>query len=83
PSKVPHMRVRAGDRFVCIGPAGGGYGNPLERDPARVVDDIADGLVSVGVAREEYGVVLTTSGALDEAATAGLRDTIRSTRNAD
>ena len=29
PSKVPHMQIRAGERFVCIGPAGGGYGDPL------------------------------------------------------
>ena len=31
PSKVPHMRIRAGENFVCIGPAGGGYGDPLAR----------------------------------------------------
>ena len=35
PSKVPHMNVAKDGRFVCYGPAGGGYGNPLERDPAQ------------------------------------------------
>ena len=35
PSKVPHMPIRAGDRFICVGPAGGGYGDPLARDPRR------------------------------------------------
>jgi len=29
PSKVPHMKIRAGERFVCVGPDGGGYGDPL------------------------------------------------------
>ncbi|HTZ36768.1 MAG TPA: hydantoinase B/oxoprolinase family protein [Stellaceae bacterium] len=81
PSKVPHMRVRAGERFVCVGPAGGGYGDPLNRDPARVLDDVADGLVSVATARDDYGVVLDLSGAVDEAATAALRDTARNARN--
>ena len=32
PSKVPHTVVAAGDRFVCEGPAAGGYGDPLERE---------------------------------------------------
>ena len=35
PSKVPHMNVAKDGRFVCYGPAGGGYGNPLERDPSE------------------------------------------------
>jgi N-methylhydantoinase B len=81
PSKVPHMRVLAGERFICVGPAGGGYGDPLKRDPARVLDDVADGFVSVAAARYEYGVVFTASGATDDAATAGLRDMMRDIRN--
>ena len=36
PSKVPHMNIAKDGRFVCYGPAGGGYGDPLERDPAKV-----------------------------------------------
>src|SRR5271163_3549465 len=70
PSKVPHMQIRAGDRCVCIGPAGGGYGDPLAREPMRVRDDVADGLVSAEVARHEYGVVLTSTGVLCEEETA-------------
>src|SRR5271154_4560751 len=35
PSKVPHMQIHSGEKFVCLGPAGGGYGDPLTRDPAR------------------------------------------------
>ncbi|HTQ32707.1 MAG TPA: hydantoinase B/oxoprolinase family protein [Stellaceae bacterium] len=73
PSKVPHMRVLAGERFVCIGPAGGGYGDPLKRDPALVADDVADGFVSAPAAKADYGVVLTADGAVDAAATTSLR----------
>ncbi|HTW51493.1 MAG TPA: hydantoinase B/oxoprolinase family protein [Stellaceae bacterium] len=74
PSKVPHMRVRAGERFVCVGPAGGGYGNPLRRDPALVRDDVADGIISAAAARDQYGVALLASGEIDAAETARLRD---------
>jgi N-methylhydantoinase B len=80
PSKVPHMRVQAGERFACVGPAGGGYGDPLRRDPARVREDVADGFVSVEAAKNDYGVVLTGPGVVDEAATAHLRDAILAAR---
>jgi N-methylhydantoinase B len=69
PSNVPHMAVHAGDRFICLGPAGGGFGDPLERDPARVLDDLLDGLISAETARRDYAVVLDPSGGLDPAAT--------------
>jgi len=64
PSKAPHMQIRAGERFVCVGPAGGGYGNPFIREPERVREDVADGLLSAEAARRDC---------LDEAATALLR----------
>jgi N-methylhydantoinase B len=67
------MQVRAGEKFVCIGPAGGGYGDPLAREPVRVRDDVADGLLSAEIARHEYGVVLTSTGVLGEEETARLR----------
>jgi len=74
PSKVPHMQIRAGERFVCVGPAGGGYGNPLARTPERVRRDVADGLLSAKEARRDYAVALTSHGSVDEAETARLRD---------
>ncbi len=40
-------------------PAGGGYGNPLERDPEQVLDDVRCGLVSRKAAKEIYGVSIT------------------------
>ncbi len=73
PSKVPHMPIRAGDRFISVGPAGGGYGDPLARDPSRVRDDIADGLISAEMARDDYGIMLGADGTIDEPATARLR----------
>ena len=75
PSKVPHMAIRAGERFVCVGPAGGGYGDPLERDPTSVMDDVRDGFVSAEAALRDYGVALTATGTVDAAETARLRGT--------
>ena len=37
---------------------GGGYGDPLDRDPILVAEDVLDGYVSLDQAREAYGVVL-------------------------
>jgi N-methylhydantoinase B len=73
PSKVPHMRVLAGERFTCVGPAGGGYGDPLRRDPALVQDDVADGIISLEAARTDYGVILTATGYIDWETTERLR----------
>lgn len=72
PSKVPHMAVRAGDVFLCEGPAGGGYGDPRARDPRAVLDDVLDGLLSTQDAAAVYGVVIA-GGAVDAAATAARR----------
>jgi N-methylhydantoinase B len=40
----------------------GGYGDPRERDPARVLEDVLDDYVSVEAAGAEYGVVITGHG---------------------
>jgi len=73
PSKVPHTPVQAGDRFVCVGPAGGGYGDPLLRDPEQVLADVTDGLISIARAAEDYGVVIKDDLSIDGAATAERR----------
>lgn len=57
--------------MVALG-GGGGYGDPLERDAALVLDDVLDGVVSVVAARTQYGVVVV-DGAVDEQSTAGER----------
>jgi N-methylhydantoinase B len=73
PSKVPHTQVKSGDRFVCLGPAGGGYGQPFARDPERVRDDVLDGLISLAAARRDFGVVIAPDLSIDIAATAAAR----------
>ena len=50
--------VPAGDAVVLEIAGGGGYGDPLDRDPARVAADVQAGLVSARAAREVYGVAL-------------------------
>jgi N-methylhydantoinase B len=52
--------------------AGGGYGDPLERDPELVLGDVLDGYVSVSGAQEDYGVVLRDN-RIDAQETARLR----------
>jgi N-methylhydantoinase B len=48
--------VAPGDHLRTRTPGGGGYGDPEERDPETVREDVANGLVSERTAREEYGV---------------------------
>jgi N-methylhydantoinase B len=60
---------------------GGGYGDPIGRDPKLVQDDVERLLVTPEWADRIYGVVLS-GGAVDEAATARRRDAIRAERRA-
>jgi N-methylhydantoinase B len=45
PSKIV-TRLHRGDRLIVATAGGGGYGNPAEREPPRVLDDIADGKIN-------------------------------------
>ena len=47
-------------------PGGGGYGDPLERDPAAVLRDVVDGYVSLEGAERDYGVVIRSTKRADE-----------------
>ena len=58
PSKVSGRRVRAGDVIRVMGPSSGGYGEPFERDPERVLADCLSGVIDADAARADYGVVL-------------------------
>ena len=59
-------------RIVTVG--GGGWGNPLERDPERVRQDVLEGFVTVRAARDDYAVVLDPETlTLDHNETARLR----------
>jgi len=72
---VPHA---SGEAFEYVYGGGGGWGNPLDRDPQRVLEDVLDEYVSTEAAEREYGVVLRGSAAsgdlrLDREATQALR----------
>ena len=61
--------------------SGGGYGDPLEREPERVLNDVENGIVSINEAREIYGMVLTRNDlVLDLAATERERARLRQER---
>jgi N-methylhydantoinase B/oxoprolinase/acetone carboxylase alpha subunit len=66
--------IHAGDVYLHRTAGGGGFGDPLERDPAAVAVDVADGKVSERAALEEYGVVLGPGGTVDKRATRTERD---------
>lgn len=70
--KIDVLDIRSGDLLLMVTPAGGGFGDPLERDPNRVLADVRDELISIEQAREDYGVVVTDCG-LDLAETGRLR----------
>ena len=78
PSKLPNKAAAAGDKLVMVGPSGGGYGNPFERDSMQVVEDVRDGYLTIEGARSDYGVVITSDLELDAAATEALRQELRS-----
>ncbi|HEX2071979.1 MAG TPA: hydantoinase B/oxoprolinase family protein [Thermoleophilaceae bacterium] len=54
-SKFTNIVLRAGDEVLLDSPGGGGYGDPRERDRARLERDVAEGLVTPASARELYG----------------------------
>lgn len=71
-NKVEEVAVEEGDQLHFITWGGGGWGNPLERDPELVALEIRQGLVTVDGARE-YGVVVADDGKVDTGATESLR----------
>ncbi|MGD9536504.1 MAG: hydantoinase B/oxoprolinase family protein [Alphaproteobacteria bacterium] len=82
-SDVP---IGEGDEYARVAGGGGGLGDPLERDPKLVAEDVADDYVSVERARTDYGVVLRVVDAdlaryeVDEQATKQERARIRAER---
>jgi len=71
-------QLKPGDVVTIDAAGGGGYGNPLEREPEMVESDVMEGYVSVEKAREDYGVVIDPKTMkVDEETTRKLRDTLR------
>lgn len=66
--------LNKGDVFEVISSGGGGFGNPCEREPEKVLRDVRDGVVSAKVAREVYKVAIDqASSTVLEAETQALR----------
>ena len=75
------VRLKPGDVISYRTCGGGGYGKPLERDPALIVDDVRNGKVSLERARTVYGVeVDPTTWTYDSRATACLRSSANGAR---
>jgi N-methylhydantoinase B len=83
PTRYADYPLKAGDVFRLDTPGGGGYGDPLQRDPAAVLADLREGYVSPEAAREHYGVIVTRAEGdwtIDAAATAQRREQARAER---
>ncbi|RLF11486.1 MAG: hydantoinase B/oxoprolinase family protein [Thermoprotei archaeon] len=73
--------VPPGSLVRCLVPGGGGYGDPLERDPQLVLEDVRNGFVSLEKAKEFYGVVIDPKTmSLDLKATDELRKKLKASR---
>jgi N-methylhydantoinase B len=77
-----HVRgpILSGDVWYHSWQGGGGYGDPLLRDPERVANDVQRGAVSQASAADIYGVVIAADGSADHAATQIRRHSIRASR---
>lgn len=78
-NKVEDVPVKAGELLHFITWGGGGWGDPLERDPQTVALEIRQGLVTPQGARH-YGVVASDEGVIDADATAALREEMQAAR---
>lgn len=66
--------------IVGLSTGGTGYGDPIDRDPAAVENDVRKELVSREVARDVYAVVLDDAGRVDESASKAARDVVLQAR---
>jgi 5-oxoprolinase (ATP-hydrolysing) len=83
PSKFTGYQLKGGDTITISVPSSGGYGDPLEREPARVLSDVLDDFTTVELARESYGVVIDAKTlTLDSGATELLRAEQRAAQEA-
>lgn len=71
--------LEPGDVFHHRMAGGGGWGEPLDREPEAVAEDVRDGKISRGTAREQYAVVIDRDGVIDLDATETLRAARRRT----
>jgi N-methylhydantoinase B len=79
PGKVSGYPLLVGDLVIMETSGGGGYGDPLDREPADVALDVAEGTISLAVADAAFGVVFDGHGP-DETATRERRRALRAAR---
>lgn len=73
--------LQPGRHWVEMSSGGGGYGDPLEREPALVSIDVRDDFITLGSAKEQYGVILhPITYEIDYEATTRLRNKMKSER---
>ena len=80
PGKVSGFPLRRDDIVREETAGGGGYGNPLARDSARVQADVVEGYLSRDQAERRFGVVIGDGGDVDEAATKKKREALAGER---
>lgn len=79
PGKVSGFPLVTGDIVREETAGGGGYGDPLKRNPQKVLADVAEGYLTVGEAENRYGVVIS-GGNIDDAATGTRREELASAK---
>jgi N-methylhydantoinase B/oxoprolinase/acetone carboxylase alpha subunit len=80
PSKFTNVVLCRGDEVMILSSGGGGWGDPLTRDPERVLEDVRDRYVSVERALEDYGVAIDVDGrecSIDQERTTTARERAR------
>ncbi len=76
--KFSNVQLLPGDQILLKTPGGGGYGDPLDREPEKVHRDALDGLIDVSGAADSYGVVIDADLlSVEVQATARLRKAMR------
>ena len=68
------VTIQPDERIISISAGGGGYGDPMQRDPKRVLNDILGGYITKERAREVYGVLVDDNNEIDYQATVVARE---------
>jgi N-methylhydantoinase B len=58
--------MKLGDEFINVSAGGGGWGDPLKREPLRIVEDVLNGFVLRKSASEIYGIDVGIDGSFTE-----------------
>ena len=78
--KIDVLHLEPGERLLIGTQGGGGLGDPLDRDPEAVREDVSNGIVSAETAAGAYGVVLDGRDRVDDDATSARRAALRAER---